>query len=438
MKPFDIIDALSDLPEEYAAFAVQDHDSVSDKDTARKKMNGEIVMTNTKAEADRRTAIRLKTTGIAAVVALCLGLSGTLIYGISHMKKQPAAVPSAYTGMSSDIQDVSQMMELSDVMPTGISFIIRNDTGAELPYNPQYAVMQDGNKIEDTELPSGVSYAQNPLPEGENAQLLAFAELHPGSYTLVNLAEDGVTEGVLGHLDFEISEEFDNMLWIQNVEGMDFSEAKALLEAKGMIVNEIQKTWADTQQVKIGAVAEMHVPHEKEGSFHWDGTGFWVTPGDTVDLVTAKAEAVTVSDVRGWDYITAKNLLESLGLNYDMRYEVSDTVEDGKIIRVLAEDGTELTGPVEVNVGEHLTLVVSSGSEPNSETPPEGLIVPSFIAMSREAAEEAAEEMGIKIEIRVAEGAPEDAKWITAQNIEPGWKITPQTPVVLTIGSDTD
>ena len=90
MKPFDIIDALSDLPEEYAAFAVQDHDSVSDKDTARKKMNGEIVMTNTKTETDRRTAIRLKTTGIAAVVALCLGLSGTLIYGISHMKKQPA------------------------------------------------------------------------------------------------------------------------------------------------------------------------------------------------------------------------------------------------------------------------------------------------------------------------------------------------------------
>ena len=72
------------------------------------------------------------------------------------------------------------------------------------------------------------------------------------------------------------------------------------------------------------------------------------------------------------------------------------------------------------------------------DQPPEGLIVPSFIAMSREAAEEAAEEMGIKIEIRVAEGAPEDAKWITAQNIEPGWKITPQTPVVLTIGSDAD
>ena len=121
-----------------------------------------------------------------------------------------------------------------------------------------------------------------------------------------------------------------------------------------------------------------------------------------------------------------------------MRYEASDTVEEGRIIRVLAEDGTELTGPVEANVGEHLMLVVSSGSEPNSETPPEGLIVPSFIAMSREAAEEAAEEMGIKIEIRVAEGAPEDAKWITAQNIEPGSKITPQTPVVLTIGSDAD
>ena len=121
-----------------------------------------------------------------------------------------------------------------------------------------------------------------------------------------------------------------------------------------------------------------------------------------------------------------------------MRYEVSDTVEDGMIIRVLAEDGTELTGPVEVNVGEHLMLVVSSGSEARSETPPEALVVPSFIAMSREAAEEAADELGIKIEIREAEGAPEDAKWITAQNIEPGWKITPQTPVVLTVGSDAD
>lgn len=438
MKPFDIIDALSDLPEEYAAFAVQDHDSVSDKDTARKKMNGEIVMTNTKTETDRRTAIRLKTTGIAAVVALCLGLSGTLIYGISHMKKQPAAVPSAYTGMSSDIQDVSQMMELSDVMPTGISFVVRNDTGAELPYNPQYAVMQDGNKVADTKLPSGVSYAQNPLPEGENAQLLAFQELHPGSYTLVNLAEDGETEGVLGHLDFEISEEFDSMVWIPNVEGMDFSEAKALLEEKGVTVNEMQKTLADTQQVRIGAVAEMHVPHEKEGSSHWDGTGFWVTPGDTVDLVTAKAGAVGVADVRDWDYLTAKDTLQTLGLNIDMRYEASDTVEEGRIIRVLAEDGTELTGPAEANVGEHLILVVSSGSEPNSETPPEGLIVPSFIGMSREAAEQAADAMGIKIEIRVAEGAPEDAKWITAQNIEPGSKITPKTPVVLTVGSAAD
>ena len=439
MKPFDILDALSDLPEEYAAFAVQKQASVPNTETEQIKQNpqGGIVMNNAKAVKQSKSAVHISKLSIAAVVALCIGLNGALIYGISRMKKDSDVTTPGMAGMTSDIQDMSQMMELSDVMPTAVSFVIRNDTGAELPYNPQYAVMQDGNKIEDTELPSGVSYAQNPLPGGENTQLLAFAELHPGSYTLVNLAEDGETEGVLGHLDFEVSEEFDNMLWIPNVVDMDFSEAKALLEAKGMIVNEIQKTWADTQQVRIGAVAEMHVPHEKEGSFHWDGTGFWVTPGDTVDLVTVKAEAVTVSDVRGWDYLTAKNLLESLGLNIDMRYEASDTVEEGRIIRVLAEDGTELTGPVEVNVGEHLMLVVSSGSELNSETPPEGLIVPSFIAMSREAAEEAAEEMGIKIEIRKAEGAPEDAKWITAQNIEPGWKITPQTPVVLTIGTDS-
>ena len=52
MKPFDILDALSDLPEEYAAFAVQKQASVPNTETEQIKQNpqGGIVMNNAKAE----------------------------------------------------------------------------------------------------------------------------------------------------------------------------------------------------------------------------------------------------------------------------------------------------------------------------------------------------------------------------------------------------
>ncbi len=337
MKPIDILDALSDLPEEYTAFAVRSEtaQTASEVQSKTSTSQGGIVMNKNQKVKIGKSNFRITRFGIAAAVAVCIGLNAALISGISRMKQNsgtftPAAAPEI------DVQH-PQYMELVDAMPTGIIVKIKNDSEDDLAYNPQYIVMQDGNKVADTELPPGHIYFQSPIRPGESIQTLAFAQLPAGRYTLVNLAEDGESEGVLGHIDFEISADFDSMVWIPNVSGMDYDEAKALLEEKG--VNAEMKFVNHSNDSYTNQVVNMLIqPYKTEktedvekGYLHADGKGYWVNEGDVITLTvnlgnnadtgdtevmpsdTDAAETVTVPDFTGMDWETAKQAAKDAG-----------------------------------------------------------------------------------------------------------------------------
>ena len=87
MKPIDILDALSDLPEEYTAFAAhsEPEQAASEAKTNTHTPQGEIIMK--KNAKSRESKIHFSRAGIAAAVAVCIGLNAALIYGISRMKQ---------------------------------------------------------------------------------------------------------------------------------------------------------------------------------------------------------------------------------------------------------------------------------------------------------------------------------------------------------------
>ncbi|MBR5372522.1 MAG: hypothetical protein IK130_09940, partial [Oscillospiraceae bacterium] len=89
MKPMDILDALSDLPEEYAAFEVQKADLQGSSDTAQTApAHKERIVMNHTARITQ-TPHRASIAGIAAAIALCVGLNAALIFGIASLKQDP-------------------------------------------------------------------------------------------------------------------------------------------------------------------------------------------------------------------------------------------------------------------------------------------------------------------------------------------------------------
>lgn len=409
----DILDALSDLPEEYTAFAVRSEtaQTASEEQTKTSTSQGGIVMNKNQKAKNGKSNFRISRTGIAAAVAVCIGLNAALISGISRMKQNsgtfaPAAAPEI------DVQH-PQYMELVDAMPTGIIVRITNDTGDALTYNPQYIVMQDGNKVADTELPPEFEYVPSPIQPGVCGQQLSFAQLPAGRYTLVNLAEDGESEGALGHIDFEISADFDSMVWIPDVCSMNYDEAKALLEEKGVDVTK-RGTVYNGDDYAVNDVLMMEVPAYKTetdrngieyGCFHYDGNGYWINASDTVCLtvnIGTEGDAATVPYVVGKGYDIAKNDLIFRGYNVDKRSAYYDDVPAGWVAEETVADKAVPEEGMEAPVGSYVRLTVSLGKKPDTasaENPTDAdaedtVPVPDFVGMDWETAKHAAKEAG--------------------------------------------
>ncbi len=145
--------------------------------------------------------------------------------------------------------------------------------------------------------------------------------------------------------------------------------------------------------------------------------------GDVVKVKVSKgARKVTLGDYSNWDYETAKTQITQLGLTIDRRDAFHDTVPAGKII------STDPTGPIEMEPGSYVVVVVSKG--PNKNT----ISMPNFIGMTIEQAQQTADLY--KIEIVTAEGnssAPEGE--VIDQSINPNDPVTEGTTVKLTISN---
>ena len=103
MKPLDILDALSDLPEDYAGIATRQTESQNAVPQNAQSAQGGIVM-KTQGTAKKNQPMHIGKAGIAAAVAVCIGLNAALIYGITKMKSADNPIPfaeiSADTGVS--------------------------------------------------------------------------------------------------------------------------------------------------------------------------------------------------------------------------------------------------------------------------------------------------------------------------------------------------
>ena len=391
MKPIDILDALSDLPEEYAAFASQHStaQTAAGQKAEPQTTRGGIMMKQHTSNA-KPSSFRIGRAGIAAAVAVCIGLNAALIFGISRLRKDAGTLTP---GSASEMQDLNQpYMEVMEAMPTGILFKITSSAEETLSYNPQYIVMQDGEKVSDCE-PSE-SYFDS-ISKGEGLQQLCYAQLPSGRYTLVNLAEDGETDGILGHADFEISADFDSMIYIPDVRSMNYDEAKALLEEKGVSVSKKGVVSADPD-IKLDDVVFMELPiyklTEDITTNHFDGKGYWVHPGDPVILqiqTGATGDPATVPYLIGQDFETAKNTLMDLGFVVDKRSAYSDDFPAGTVMEEKVDDKDVPEEGTEATVGTFVRVTVSLGSRQ------ETVIMPDLVGMDWETAKKTAKEAGI-------------------------------------------
>ena len=160
MKPMNYMELLGDLPEDLVdcAFLTADAGSPQEqRGQAIRMTKGAHTMKEQRADTAKQAPIRIGRAGIAAAVALCLGLNGALIYGISRMKASDSVTPGASVSAEPEVQDIAKpYMELNtDVtapLPTGIRINIINRTEQDhIPYNPMYIVTQNGEKVADCE-----------------------------------------------------------------------------------------------------------------------------------------------------------------------------------------------------------------------------------------------------------------------------------------------
>lgn len=357
--------------------------------------------TNTHTKQKPKKTIEIHAGAAVAVVAVCLALHAAVIFGMAQMRKDPALNPGA--AMSGEIQEIGTAhMTLEDAMPTGVQFLIETDNGESVVYNPVFIIAQNGKKIADTELTSKTAnYTQTAGTIAEG--IVRFEQLPAGSYTLVNVSADGTHEGNLGHLDFEISDEFDAMVWIPSVSGEPYETASAKLAEYPV---NFKRRDVSVQDVEPGIVYDMEIDpyrieRDENGAetwyTHYDGAGFWVTKNSTVEiLVSAGAgpneRSVMVPDVTGWDFETAKSTLLGLGLYVDKRTAFSNAVPEGKVIEVSVNAQRVDGQGISVDAGSYVKVVVSLGINP--ETVP----VSNFTLMQFSAAKEAAETLGFIVE----------------------------------------
>ena len=455
MKPIDILDALSDLPEEYTAFAAHSESvqAASENRTNTNISRGGIVMKTNQNAKTGASNFRIRKASIAAAVAVCIGLNAALIYGISRMKQDtgisaPAAAPEL------DVQH-PQYMETVDAMPTGIIVRITNDTGDALAYNPQFIVMQDGNKVADTELPPEFEYVPSPIQPGACGQQLSFAQLPAGRYTLVNLSEDGVTEGALGHVDFEISADFDSMVWIPDVRKMNYDEAKELLEEKGVDVTKRGSVY-NGDEYAVNDVMMMEVPAYKtekdqngieSACFHYDGKGYWINTSDTVSLtinIGSDGDPATVPYVVGKGFESAKNDLMFRGYGVDKRTAYYDDVPAGCVAEETVADKAVPEEGIEAPVGSYVRITVSLGrksdaaaQDSNTDTASaETVTVPDFTGMDWETAKQQATALGLRPGKEYFDSQGEPAGTVTFQSYLPGDEIPKGLVIMFHVAKD--
>lgn len=138
---------------------------------------------------------------------------------------------------------------------------------------------------------------------------------------------------------------FNEEIIIPNVEGMLLSEAKVILDERGLGVDVTEMRYDD--HLKMNYIIDQ-TPNKDET----------VKDDKVVNLIVSKGkEMFTVPEVANLQFTNAEKLIANAQLTHNMQVEYHDTIPRGVVIRTYPEGGKSL------EKGSTVTIIVSNGKE---------------------------------------------------------------------------
>ncbi len=197
-----------------------------------------------------------------------------------------------------------------------------------------------------------------------------FSDLYPKGTIISQDPEPGrkVKKGTVVKVVVSLGVE---LIEVPDVVGMDAIEAASILGEKGLV--------AESQESFSDKIAEGLVIKQEPAA------GEKVPRGTKVVLVVSKgAETLVVPDVVGLSANEAIRTLAQEGFKYSIKYQSSDVVPKGKVIRQIPNAGSE------EKRGTVITIYVSTGKAK--------VAVPNVIGMDESAATDALEAAGFLVQ----------------------------------------
>jgi len=196
---------------------------------------------------------------------------------------------------------------------------------------------------------------------------------------------------------------------IPNFTGFEKDSAISALEEAGLKTGLISEDFND--YLASGIVSSQSpAPGEK------------VKTGTAVSLTVSKGrEIITLPDLQGYDYSSAKSELESLGLNIKINKQNSDVLSPGTVIVMSPEAGTG------VNKNDIITLTLS--------TKEQTIMVPNLVLMDFAQAEALLIEQSIEYEVSyITVNYSIQKNSVVSQFPEPGDTISISEKVIVFVG----
>ncbi|SER45870.1 Stk1 family PASTA domain-containing Ser/Thr kinase [Lachnobacterium bovis] len=180
-----------------------------------------------------------------------------------------------------------------------------------------------------------------------------------------------------------------------DVTGRKYEDAETELKKLGLNV-EVSERRADTE-IEEGCVIESDPK-----------AGEKVKAGSTVKLVVCEKEEVTVPSVIGKSESDASRILMDAGLVVEKKYEYSDSVPGGKVIRQTPSSGKK------TQKNNKVIITISQGVE--------SVTVPSVVGISKDQAVEALSGLGLDVSIRQEYSSTVSSGNVISQSIQGGRK----------------
>ncbi len=195
---------------------------------------------------------------------------------------------------------------------------------------------------------------------------------------------------------------------IPAVAGKEEQVATRLLTDAGFQVDKEERADADIAE---GRVIESDPP---------EGTD--AEAGSTVTLILSTGpEQVSIPDLQGFSYDSAKQRLEDLGLKVK-KTTADDQAEADQVIN------TNPTSGESVEVGSTVTIIVSRGQT----------TVPNVVNSKQSDAQKALEEAGLKVTVEEDPAATQEKGIVSDQSLASGQRVPRGTSITITVSSKPD